>query len=515
MKSWLKIMTQENTNTSLAREKSLAKKNPLSTSTYKEVNNQSSSLTVSSTTHLVDSIDLEVEVDQHKHQFYKKGKYDDIDFSIPKGVKRQAERGLGWVGEYRRGGTSVGRGTARYLINNTKASPQKVRHIARYFPRHEGDLNSPDARSGKITNGVIAWALWGGNAGRRWSEKLVRAMNKRDEKAETAEELLRRYHLLKLQETEYIENRFESVEVKQSIYKNYEALIKNWNAWLTNYYVNLLRNQNKKIVEILGRAKNSSAQKNSFLRTGSLYQLDNYIDESTQEWALDVYDIYTSVITDFTLFQLGLLLPESFKGISEVEQVGIFKARRKTKRQVINEGFYPIRAGGQVVTPYTPVTRNRDAIAYLNNRFDTIFPDMAKTTKANLNRAIRRGLDTGRELGLTGDALFDYVNAEVTDTLPKKHLKRASTIARTEAQSLGQFGQYNLVKETGIPVVKEWICSFVRSRDTHIRADGQEVGRDEDFRVGGYPASYPADPRLPVAEVANCNCNVIYKTRRL
>ena len=47
-------------------------------------------------------------------------------------------------------------------------------------------------------------------------------MNKRDEKAETAEELLRRYHLLKLQETEYIENRFESLEVKQSIYKNYE-----------------------------------------------------------------------------------------------------------------------------------------------------------------------------------------------------------------------------------------------------------------------------------------------------
>ena len=213
---------------------------------------------------------------------------------------------------------------------------------------------------------------------------------------------------------------------------------------------------------------------------------------------------------DFTLFQLGLLLPESFKGVSEVQQVEVFKARRKTKRQVINEGFYPIRSGGQVVTPYTPVTRNRDAIAYLNNRFDTIFPDMAKTTKTNLNRAVRRGLDTGRSLGLTGNALFDYVNAEVTDTLPKKHLKRASTIARTEAQSLAQFGQANLVKETGIPVVKEWQCSFVRSRDTHIRADGQTVERDEDFRVGGYPASYPADPRLPVQEVANCNCNVIY-----
>lgn len=497
-------------NNSLAREKSLAKKNPSYTSTYRGVNNQSSSLTVSSTTHLVDSNDLGLGVDQTKHQNHKKGNYQILDFLIPTEVKEEALLGRVELEESRGVVSKEADSMAKYIMDNTEASPEKIREMVRYFNSHSGDILTD-----KITNGTITWKLYGGTVGRVWAEKLLRQMSWEDRKADTADDLLSRFHLLKLQDQDYIENRFESVEVKQSIYENYEALIKNWNAWLTNYYVRLLGNQNKKIVEILRRAKNTSAQKNPFLNIGTLWEIDNYIDESTKDWTIDVYDIYVSVITDFTLFQLGLLLPESFKGVSEVQQVEVFKARRKTKRQVINEGFYPIRSRGQVATPYTPVTRNRDAIAYLNNRFDTIFPDMAKTTKANLNRAIRRGLDTGRELGLTGDALFDYVNAEVTDTLPKKHLKRASTIARTEAQSLGQFGQYNLVKETGIPVVKEWICSFVRSRDTHIIANGQEVGRDEDFRVGGYPASYPADPRLPVREVANCNCNVIYKTRRL
>ena len=504
------VKLSQKKNSLLARDKTLAKKNHSYTSTYKEVNNQSSSLTVSSTTYLKDSIDLGLGGDQHKHQNHKKGNYQILDFLIPTEVKEEALLGRVELGESRGVVSKEADSMANYLMDNTKASPERVIEMVRYFNSHSGDILTD-----KVTNGTITWKLYGGTVGRVWAEKLLRQMSWEDRKADTADDLLTRYHLLKLQETEYIENRFESVEVKQSIYQNYEALIKNWNAWLTNYYVNLLRNQNKKIVEILGRAKNSSTNKNSFLRTGTLYQLDNYIDESTKDWTLDVYDIYTSILTDFTLFQLGLLLPESFKGVSEVQQVELFKAKRKTKRQVINEGFYPLRQGGQVVTPYTPVTRNRESIAYLNNRFDKIFPDMAKTTKANLNRAIRRGLDTGRDLGLTGDALFDYVNAEVTDTLPKKHLKRASTIARTEAQSLAQFGQYNVVKETGIPVVKEWICSFVRSRDSHINADGQEVERDEDFRVGGYPASYPADPRLPIREVANCNCNVIYKTRRL
>jgi len=113
------------------------------------------------------------------------GKYDDIDFGIPSGVKSQAETGLGWSKEFNRGGTEVGKATANYLLNNSAVSPEKARHIARYFPRHAVDLktpaNSKPGADGYPGAGLIAWKLWGGNAGWRWAQKLVDAMNSRDE----------------------------------------------------------------------------------------------------------------------------------------------------------------------------------------------------------------------------------------------------------------------------------------------------------------------------------------------
>ena len=110
-----------------------------------------------------------------------KGIYDDIDFTIPKGAKEEAKRGLTWRKEYGRGGTSVGLSSARYIINNATVSPQKARHIAKYFPRHEIDKRAEGyspGEDGYPSNGRIAWDVWGGNAGRDWSNKLVRAMNR-------------------------------------------------------------------------------------------------------------------------------------------------------------------------------------------------------------------------------------------------------------------------------------------------------------------------------------------------
>jgi hypothetical protein len=120
--------------------------------------------------------------DAHAH----KGRYDDIDFSIPNGVAEEAQRGLDWRAEHGRGGTDVGVATARTLVSEKNVSPQKARHIAEYFPRHEvdkkGEGYNPD-EPGFPSNGRIAWALWGGDAGRAWSEKLVEQMNLRDDRA--------------------------------------------------------------------------------------------------------------------------------------------------------------------------------------------------------------------------------------------------------------------------------------------------------------------------------------------
>lgn len=115
----------------------------------------------------------------------KAGDYSDLNFKIPDGVKKQAQMGLDMSREHNRGGTSVGKNTANYLVNNTIAAPRKVRHIAKYFPRHEVDLRTPansrPGADGYPGAGLIAWKLWGGDAGRTWATKLVDAMNRRDE----------------------------------------------------------------------------------------------------------------------------------------------------------------------------------------------------------------------------------------------------------------------------------------------------------------------------------------------
>ena len=456
----------------------------------------------------------------------KKGKYDDLDFSIPKGVKAQAEQGLRLRTEFGRGGTSVGLGTARYLVANTTASPDKVRHIAKYFPRHEVDLQTQDSRdflagrTDRATNGVIAWKLWGGNAGQRWSSKLVRAMNKRDEVDKSASELVRRHKLREQADTEYRTNRLTSTEVKQGVYRNYDAMLRNWELWYTDFYVGLLRSQLKKITRSMVRGEDNPAYKN-FVLNGESPILNKIIDDTTNEWKLSLYDIYLSTVYDFELFQFGILLPESLKGYSELEDTDLYtyKNRRKTRNQVVNEGFYPIRKqGGDIIPSATspiPRTRyNRKAVAFVNERLDSVMPDLAKTTKANLNRTIRKAIDEGTELGLYGDNLYDYITGQVENVLPKKLMGRASTIARTEGGALAQFGQYDAVESSGLIVVKEWQTTFQRSRDTHITADGQVVGQNDFFTVGGEKALYPKAPNLSAKETVNCRCNVIYREPR-
>ena len=456
----------------------------------------------------------------------KKGKYDDLDFSIPKGVKAQAEQGLRLRQEFGRGGTSVGLATARYLVSNTKVSPEKVRHIARYFPRHEVDLQTQDARdyfagrTDRATNGIIAWKLWGGNAGQRWSSKLVRAMNKRDEVEKSASELVRRHKLREQADTEYRTSRLTSTEVKQGIYRNYDAMLRNWERWYTDYYVGLLRSQFQKITRSMVRGKDNPAYKNFVLR-GESPILNKIIDETTNEWKLDLYDIYLSQVYDFELFQFGILLPESLKGYSELEDTDLFtyKNRRKTRNQVVNEGFYPIRLRGGDIIPssISPVPRtryNRQAVAFVNDRLDSVLPDLAKTTKANLNRTIRRSIDEAVELGLSGDTMYEYITGQVENVLPKKFMGRASTIARTEGGALSQFGQYDAVEKSGLITVKEWQTQFNNSRDSHITADGQVVGQDDYFTVGSERALYPKAPNLSAKETVNCRCNVIYREPR-
>lgn len=94
-------------------------------------------------------------------------------FSIPEGVQSNAKNGLELHKKYGRGGTSVGLASARTLSGGGEVSEEFVRKVAKYFPRHAND-NLDD----KTSNGWISWQLWGGTAGKSWSESKVKEMEK-------------------------------------------------------------------------------------------------------------------------------------------------------------------------------------------------------------------------------------------------------------------------------------------------------------------------------------------------
>jgi len=104
----------------------------------------------------------------------------DINLTIPKSVQRMAQVGLDQRREHGRGGTSVGMGSARRLARGGTVSPEFVRKVARYFPRHAVDLKAEGADPGDKgypSNGRIAWNLWGGTPGWVWARSKVRQLD--------------------------------------------------------------------------------------------------------------------------------------------------------------------------------------------------------------------------------------------------------------------------------------------------------------------------------------------------
>ena len=107
---------------------------------------------------------------------------EDEMIKIPADVKAAAKRAIEWRRIYNRGGTDVGANTARMLAKHDRISIRKVRHIAKYFPRHEVDNKAEGWKSGEKgfpSAGRVAWDLWGGDAGRRWASAQVKRADKK------------------------------------------------------------------------------------------------------------------------------------------------------------------------------------------------------------------------------------------------------------------------------------------------------------------------------------------------
>ena len=101
------------------------------------------------------------------------------------GMIAEAKKGLAWRKEFGRGGTLIGVARARDIVNEKNLSLNTVKRMKSFFARHEVDKKAEGFRPGEKgypSNGRIAWALWGGDAGKSWSEKVVNQANKQEGK---------------------------------------------------------------------------------------------------------------------------------------------------------------------------------------------------------------------------------------------------------------------------------------------------------------------------------------------
>ncbi len=110
------------------------------------------------------------------------------------GMKDEARKGIAWREEFGRGGTRVGAVRARQIIAGENLSDDTVKRMFSFFSRQEGVKKAEGFKQGEEgypSNGRIAWALWGGDAGFSWSRKLVEKMKK--EKSMTKNKEVKRH----------------------------------------------------------------------------------------------------------------------------------------------------------------------------------------------------------------------------------------------------------------------------------------------------------------------------------
>ncbi|MEA9558206.1 DNA-binding protein [Xanthomonas nasturtii] len=101
-----------------------------------------------------------------------------VDLSPPKNVAQAAARGLKLREQHGRGGTAIGVARARDLSAQKSLSAQTIRRMHAYFARHSVDKQGKGWADAKAPSaGYIAWLLWGGDAGQRWAERVLRQLD--------------------------------------------------------------------------------------------------------------------------------------------------------------------------------------------------------------------------------------------------------------------------------------------------------------------------------------------------
>ena len=97
------------------------------------------------------------------------------------GMREEARRYRAWKEEGHEGGTEVAARRASQILSGDELSDETIVTMSAWFARHEVDKEAEGFSSGEEgypSPGRVAWAAWGGDAGKSWADNLVEGMDR-------------------------------------------------------------------------------------------------------------------------------------------------------------------------------------------------------------------------------------------------------------------------------------------------------------------------------------------------
>jgi HK97 family phage major capsid protein/HK97 family phage prohead protease len=98
-------------------------------------------------------------------------------------MRREAQRYRDWKKEGHAGGTDVAATRATQILSGNALSEDTVITMSAWFARHEVDKRAQGFRPGELgypSPGRVAWAAWGGDPGKSWSDNLASKIKQTD-----------------------------------------------------------------------------------------------------------------------------------------------------------------------------------------------------------------------------------------------------------------------------------------------------------------------------------------------
>lgn len=181
-------------------------------------------------------------------------------------------------------------------------------------------------------------------------------------------------------------------------------------------------------------------------------------------------------------------------------------------------------------------TLNRNYAAYESERAGVSFTLYDEATVRRLivedpdlmpyypeKRALKRGIDLayGKKqitASVTSGILMGSSSRQIADALRRRIINmnvesaiRTARTAVTAAENGGRQASYEQATAMGIEMTREWMATLdARTRHWHGAADGQRVGVNEPFTVGGEKLMFPGDRSHGASgwNLYNCRCAV-------